>query len=76
MRSNPYLSRPAGSKEPFSFRFRRRTIEGKEVFIGNHKPTDHYAPAIGRFVPAEELYDNRKGLTPPIEPTGIHPKES
>lgn len=32
----------------------------KEVFIGQHPPTTHYAPAAKRFIPAEELYVTRK----------------
>lgn len=59
MRGNPYLSRPVGSKEPPALR-RRNLIVVKEVYIGNHKPTDHYAPAAKRFIPADELYVPRK----------------
>jgi hypothetical protein len=59
MRSNPYLSRPAGSKEPFQFHFKRPTVVGKEVHLGSRPPSTHFAPAIGKYVPAEELYDNR-----------------
>lgn len=64
MRCNPYLSRPVGSKEPSSFRRPRRQIEVKEVFIGQHAPTDHYVPGIAdpslRYIKQEELYVPRK----------------
>lgn len=60
MRGNAYLSRPVGSKEPSSFRRPRRSVATKEVFIGQHAPTDHYASAAKQFVPAEELYVPRK----------------
>lgn len=54
------ISRPVGSKEPYSFRAPKR-VAVKPVYLGQYPPTTHYAPAIHRFIPAEELYDNRKG---------------
>lgn len=59
MRGNPYLSRPVGSKGPLEFRQRQR-VAVKPVYIGQHAPTDHYASAAKKFIPAEELYVPRK----------------
>jgi hypothetical protein len=55
MRGNPYLSRLAGSKGPYAHHIRQRVVV-KPVYIGNHAPTDHYAQAAKKFIPAEELY--------------------
>ena len=60
IRGNSYLSRPAGSNKPYRMISRRQVVQ-KEVFIGNHKPTDHYAPAARQFIAEEQLYDNQKG---------------
>ena len=55
------FSRPAGSNRPFQPKLRDRIqIVSKEVFLGNHRPTDHFAPAAQAFIPAEELYDNQR----------------
>lgn len=57
------FSRPAGSPKPFEFLHGTRStisVVRKEVHLGVHKPTDHYAPAAQAFVPAEDLYDNRR----------------
>lgn len=60
MRGNAYLSRPVGSKEPPTHRPHRSMIAVKPVYIGTHAPTDHFASAARRFIPAEELYVPRK----------------
>lgn len=54
------FSRPVGSQKPFEF-LRKNNIQivSKPVHLGNHAPTDHYAPAIQSFIPAQELYDNQ-----------------
>jgi len=36
------------------------SVVEKEVHLGNHKPTDHFAPAAGTFIANEDLYENRK----------------
>lgn len=59
MRGNPYLSRPVGSKEPYSLR-RPPRIVVKEVFIGTHNPGDHFAPVSRQWVPEGQLYDSRR----------------
>jgi len=55
------FSRPVGTNKPFEFRHgtRTHTVVVKEVHLGNHAPTDHFAPAAQAFFKAEELYDNR-----------------
>lgn len=60
IRGNSYLSRPAGTNKPYRLLTRQRIVQ-KEVFIGNRRPTDHYAPAAREFIAAEQLYDNQKG---------------
>lgn len=54
------FSRPVGSLKVHEY-VRKNNIQivGKEVHLGNHAPTDHYAPAIQSFIPAQELYDNQ-----------------
>ncbi len=59
MRGNAYLSRPVGSKEPARFNRPARIVQ-KPVYIGQHAPTDHFAPAVKRYIPQEELYVPRK----------------
>ena len=56
------FSRPAGSIKPFEFLHGTRThvIAVKEVHLGNHQPTDHFAPEARMFIPNDELYDNRR----------------
>jgi hypothetical protein len=55
------FSRPAGTNKPFEFRSRRSIeVVSKPVYLGNHAPTDHFAPVAQTWVTAEELYDNRR----------------
>ena len=59
MRGNAYLSRKVGSKEPPAYHRPSRVV-AKPVYIGQHAPTDHFLTAAKRFVPATELYVQRK----------------
>jgi len=52
------LSRPVGTERPFTLPQRRLGIP--RVFIGNHRPDDHYAPAAQVFIGAADLYQNRR----------------
>ena len=57
--SQSRFSRPAGSREPFSFTTKNKVV-AKPVFIGQHNPGDHYATAAKVFIPHDELYQPRK----------------
>lgn len=55
------FSRPAGTQKPFEFHDTRSiSVIGKQVHLGNHAPSDHFAEAAHRFIPAAQLYDNRR----------------
>jgi len=61
------FGRKAGSNKSFEPRGLTRqsiSIVQKEVHLGNHQPTDHFAPAAGTFIAAEQLYDNRRKPAP------------